>query len=65
MSCTSDGTQLVHWHLRPELLDSTIQVAIGAFGKAWEQIAEVMVWGKIAGDLWEVKVRNIYRGLRE
>jgi hypothetical protein len=62
---TSDGTQILHWHLRPELLDSTIQVAIAAFGKAWQQIAQVMGWGKIAGDLWEVKVRNIYSGLRE
>ena len=62
---TSDGTPLVHWHLRPELLDSTVQLAIAAFGRAWKHIAEVMGWGKIAGDLWEVKLRNVYLGLRE
>ena len=28
---TSDGSTLLHWHLPPDVLDSTIQMAISAF----------------------------------
>ena len=61
---TTTGTPLLHWHLAPDVLNSTVQIALAAFGKSFQQIAEVMGWGKIAGDLWDQKLRNIYRGLR-
>ena len=28
---TSDGSTLLHWHLQPDVLDSAVQMAIGAF----------------------------------
>jgi hypothetical protein len=59
---TSDGTELLHWHLPPDVLDSTIQMAITAFGESWRRISKLMGWSKIDGDLWEVKLSNIYRG---
>jgi hypothetical protein len=62
---TSDGTKILHWHLPPDVLNSTIQMAIMAFGQSWRRISEVMGWSKIDYDLWEVKLSNIYRGLRD
>jgi hypothetical protein len=57
---TSDGSKLLHWHLPPEVLDSTIQLAIAAFREAYRRINKVMGWGKLKGDLWEIKLRKIY-----
>jgi hypothetical protein len=57
---TSDGTMLLHWHLAPDVLDSTIQMAITAFREPWERISQVMGWGKLEGDLWEIKLSKIY-----
>jgi hypothetical protein len=57
---TSDGGTLLHWHLPPEVLDSTIQLAIAAFREAYRRINQVMGWGKLEGDLWEIKLRKIY-----
>lgn len=62
---TSDGTKILHWHLPPDVLNSTIQMTISAFGQSWRRISNVMDWSKIDIDLWEVKLSNIYRGLRE
>jgi hypothetical protein len=56
----SDGSTLLHWHLSPEVLDSTIQLAIAAFREAYQRINKVMDWGKLEGDLWEIKLRKIY-----
>lgn len=61
---TTTGTPILHWYLPPDVLDSTVQIALAAFGKSFQQIAEVMGWGKLPGDLWDQKIRNIYRGLR-
>ena len=57
---TSDGATLLHWHLPPDVLDSTVQMAIAAFREPWERISEVMGWGKLEGDLWEIKLSKIY-----
>jgi hypothetical protein len=62
---TSDGKKILHWHLPPDVLNSTIQMAITSFGQSWRRISTVMGWSKIDYDLWEVKLTNIYRGLRE
>jgi hypothetical protein len=61
---TTTGTPLLHWHLQPDVLNSTIQIAISAFGKSFQRIADVMGWGRLPADLWDQKLRNIYRGLR-
>jgi hypothetical protein len=57
---TSDGSTLLHWHLPPDVLDSTIQLAIAAFRESYRRINKVMGWGKLEGDLWEIKLRKIY-----
>jgi hypothetical protein len=56
---TSDGSTLLHWHLPPDVLDSTIQMAITAFREAYRRINEVTGWGKLEGDLWELKLARI------
>lgn len=57
---TSDGSTLLHWHLHPDVLDSTVQMAIAAFREAYWRINKVMGWGKLEGDLWELKLGKIY-----
>ena len=57
---TSDGSTILHWHLPPDVLDSTIQLAIVAFRESYRRINKVMGWGKLEGDLWEIKLRKIY-----
>jgi hypothetical protein len=57
---TSDGSTLLHWHLPTEVLDSTIQLAISAFGESYWRINKLMGWGKLEGDLWEIKLGKIY-----
>lgn len=52
---TSEGSKLLHWHLPPDVLDSTIQLAIAAFRESYQRISKVMGWGKLEGDLWEIK----------
>jgi hypothetical protein len=42
------------------VLDSTIQLAIVAFRESYQRINKVMGWGKLEGDLWEIKLRKIY-----
>ncbi|WP_300603003.1 hypothetical protein [Trebonia sp.] len=58
---SSSGTPLLHWYLPPDVLDSTVQVTITAFQQTYQRIRKVMGWGFLAGDLWEAKVRRIYR----
>ena len=55
-----DGTEIRYWYLPPEVLDSTIQLAIGSFGAVYRRINKVMGWGKLEGDLWEIKLSKIY-----
>jgi hypothetical protein len=57
---TSDGSTILHWYLPPDVLDSTIQLAIVAFRESYRRINKVMGWGKLEGDLWEIKLRKIY-----
>lgn len=57
---SSDGTNLLHWHLPPDVLDSTVQLAIGAFRESWRRVNLVMDGGKLEGDLWEIKLSKIY-----
>ncbi len=57
---TSDGSTILHWHLPPEVLDSTIQLAITAFREAYWRINKIMGRGKLEGDLWEIKLQKIY-----
>jgi hypothetical protein len=56
----SDGSAILRWHLPPDVLDSTIQLAITAFREACRRISTVMGWGKLHGDLLELKLRRIY-----
>ena len=56
----ADGSKLLSWHLPPDVLDSTVQMAIGAFGQTYKRINKVMGWGKLEHDLWEIKLRKIY-----
>jgi hypothetical protein len=56
----SDGSTHLHWHLPPDVLDSTIHMAILAFHETYRRINEVMGWGKIEGDLWQLKLGKIY-----
>ncbi|MDX3762640.1 hypothetical protein [Streptomyces sp. AK02-04a] len=59
---SSNGQTLIHWHLDPDILDSTIQVAIGSFREAYRRIQRVMGWGKLESDLWEIKLGKIFNG---
>jgi hypothetical protein len=56
----ADGSELLSWHLPPQVLDSTVQMAIGAFEQAYKRINTAMGWGKLEHDLWEIKLRKIY-----
>ena len=55
-----DGSGLLHWNLPPEVLDSTVQLAIAAFRETYRRIQTVMGWGKLEPDLWELKLSRIY-----
>ncbi|MGW3850293.1 hypothetical protein [Streptomyces fagopyri] len=57
---SSNGQTVIHWHLDPDVLDSTIQVAIGSFREAYRRIRRVMGWGLIVGDLWEIKLGKVF-----
>lgn len=58
----ADGSTLLNWHLPPDVLDSTVHLAIAAFGQAYRRINKVMGWGKLERDLWEIKLRKVYNG---
>jgi hypothetical protein len=55
-------SNMLRWHLPPQLLDSTVQLALAAFSQAYRRIRKVMGWGMLPGDLWDAKVRRIYHG---
>jgi hypothetical protein len=57
---TADGSKPLDWRLPPALLDSTIQMAISAFGQTYQRIDKVMGWGKLEHDLWQIKLWKIY-----
>ena len=56
----AEGSKLLSWHLRPEVLDSTVQMAIAAFGQTYKRTNKVVGWGKLEHDLWEIKLQRIY-----
>ena len=56
----ADGSTLLSWHLPSEVLDSTVQMGIAAFGQTYKRINKVMGWGKLEHDQWEIKLRKIY-----
>lgn len=56
----ADGSKLLSWQLCPELLDSTVQMAIAAFDQTYRRINKVMGWGKLEHNLWEIKLGKIY-----
>jgi hypothetical protein len=55
-----DGSGLLHWNLPPDVLDSTVQLAIAAFREVYRRIQTVMGWGKLEPDLWEIRLSKIY-----
>lgn len=57
----ADGSTLLDWRLPPELLDSTVQIAISAFAQTYQRINKVMGWGKLKHDLWKIKLQKIYK----
>ncbi|MFJ9901265.1 hypothetical protein ACIQPR_49020 [Streptomyces sp. NPDC091280] len=59
---SSNGEAKLYWHLDPVVLDSTVQVAIAAFGEAFGRIRQVMGWGKLERDLWEINLGKIFNG---
>jgi hypothetical protein len=56
----ADGSTLLNWHLPPDVLDSTVHLAIAAFGQTYKRINKVMGWGKLEHDLWEIKLWKVY-----
>ena len=57
---SSDGAPLRHWYLPPDVLDSTVQLAIGSFREVFRRIQKVMNWGRLEPDLWEIRLSKIY-----
>ena len=55
-----DGTPFLQWRLPPDLLDSTIQLAIGAFREPYRRIATVMGWDQKDAKLWDAEVHAVY-----
>ncbi|MGW1987885.1 hypothetical protein ACWCPJ_36460 [Streptomyces collinus] len=59
---SSTGQSMLHWHSDPDVLDSTVQMAIVAFREAYRRIHQVMGWGKLERDLWEIRLGKIFSG---
>lgn len=55
-----DGTTFWQWAPNFEILDSTIQVAIGAFRGTYQRIATVMGWDQRDANVWDAEIRAIY-----
>jgi len=55
-----DGTPFLQWRLPPDLLDSTIQLAIGAFREPYRRITTVMGWDQKDAKLWDAEVHAVY-----
>lgn len=55
-----DGTPFLQWRLPPDLLDSTIQIAIGAVRQPYLRIATVMGWDQNDANLWDAELHAIY-----
>lgn len=55
-----DGTPFLQWQQPLDILDSTIQLAIGAFRETYRRIATVMGWDQKDARLWDAEVHAIY-----
>ena len=55
-----DGTPFWQWGPNFEILDSTIQIVIGAFRETYQRIATVMGWDQKDFQSWEAEVDAIY-----
>lgn len=55
-----EGRVLLQWTLRGDVLDSTIEIAILAFGLAYERVNQVMGWGRLESDLYSIKLSKIF-----
>jgi len=60
LGVSSTGGPVLHWHLPPDVLDSTVQITIVAFQQVYQRIAKVLGWSPLPGDLWDAKIRKIY-----
>jgi hypothetical protein len=60
VAITPDGMPFWQWGPNFEILDSTIQIAIGAFREAYQRIAIVMGWAQEDFQSWEAEVDAIY-----
>jgi hypothetical protein len=58
----SDGTPFLQWQPSLEILDSTVQFAIGAFRQTYQRIATVMGWDQEDAELWKAEINTIYNG---
>jgi hypothetical protein len=56
----SDGTPFLQWQQPADILDSTIQIAIGAFRETYLRIAAVMGWDRKAAEVWDAQIHAIY-----
>ena len=55
-----DGTPFWQWGPNFEVLDSTIQIAIGAFRETYQRIAGVMGWDQRDANAWDAQIHAIY-----
>ena len=55
-----DGTPFLRWQQPSDVLDSTIQIALGAFRETYMRIATVMGWDQKTADSWEAQLHAIY-----
>jgi hypothetical protein len=55
-----DGTPFWQWAPNFEILDSTIQIAIGAFRETYQRIATVMGWDQKDANVWDAEIHAIY-----
>jgi hypothetical protein len=57
-----DGSPFLRWDVNHEIVDSVIQMALFAFREAFARIHQVMGWGKLERDLWEINLGKIFNG---
>jgi hypothetical protein len=55
-----NGTPFWQWEPNFEILDSTIQVVIGAFRETYQRIATVMGWDQTDDNAWDAEIHAIY-----
>jgi hypothetical protein len=58
-----DGTPFWQWKPNFEILDSTVQIAVGAVRENYQRIATVMGWDQKDANLWAAEIHAIYNSL--